>query len=252
MNNDIEIKSIETKETNNLISVEIKDETEFLIAAHNTDMEAHNTLIKETEAKINALNGTINEIEDNMVSISNLPKKLSDLENDTNFVSEETLINAIETRGLINNTTLNETEAKINNLITTGDNALNTKIENLKTNVANATDPSFITSLCMPSNEQIILIPSPTTGEYYFTMPADGVLHARGRARTEVGILIVTRTATDTQRMLTVTPKDHPGSFELLVNKDEVMKVWTQNFTIDIVKFSYLNGTVPETEEEAS
>ena len=54
------------------------------------------------------LNSTIYELEDNMEAMSDIPSKLSELQNDTNFVSEQTLINAINIRGLINEEQLNK------------------------------------------------------------------------------------------------------------------------------------------------
>ncbi len=249
--NNIEIKSIEIKDgcNNNAIFVEIKNDAEYLIAAHNASKEAHHGIVQELEGKINALNGTINEIEDNMVSNSNLPQKLSELENDMNFVSESTLIQAIETRGLINNTTLNEKEANINNLITTNTNTLNTKIENLKQKVIDLTDPEIITTMCMPSEKQVIYISSFTTGEFNFVMPANGVLAVGGRAKSDVGMMTATRVSANTEQAVTVYPKDHIGSFEMLVNKNETVRIWTQNFYISHVKFSYLNGVAPKDEE---
>lgn len=252
MNNEnIEIKSIEIKENNNnAISVEITDNTEYLIAAHNASNEAHNSIVQELEGKINALNGTINELEDTMVSTSNLPQKLSDLTNDTNFVSESTLIQALETRGLINNTTLDEKETTINNLITEKSNTLNTKIENLDQRVANLTDPEAITTMCMPSQSSILFVSSFMTGKFYFTMPANGVLGVGGHANVNGAALVVTRVDAVTEQIAAVDTKDNIASIELLVNKGEVVMVHAETFTLSHVKFSYLNGVVPEDDEE--
>ena len=65
-------------------------------------------IVQEIMEKINMLNSTIYELKDNMEAMSDIPSKLSELQNDTNFVSEQTLINAINTRGLINEEQLNK------------------------------------------------------------------------------------------------------------------------------------------------
>ncbi len=93
---------------NNTISVELTNKNEFLLAAHNSNKDAHQNIVQEIMEKINMLNSTIYELKDNMEAMSDIPSKLSELQNDTNFVSEQTLINAINTRGLINEEQLNK------------------------------------------------------------------------------------------------------------------------------------------------
>lgn len=93
---------------NNTISVELTNKNEFLLAAHNSNKDAHQNIVQEIMGKINMLNSTIYELEDNMEAMSDIPSKLSELQNDTNFVSEQTLINAINIRGLINEEQLNK------------------------------------------------------------------------------------------------------------------------------------------------
>lgn len=79
MNNDIEIKNIEIKEENDTIQVEITNETEALIAAHNANPDAHSSITKKVTGEIEALQGQINELEENMVSNLNLPTNFQTL-----------------------------------------------------------------------------------------------------------------------------------------------------------------------------
>ena len=102
---------------NNTISVELTNKNEFLLAAHNSNKDAHQNIVQEIMGKINMLNSTIYELEDNMEAMSDIPSKLSELQNDTNFVSEQTLINAINIRGLINEEQLNKIVKHLKNLL---------------------------------------------------------------------------------------------------------------------------------------
>lgn len=252
MDKDIEITSIEIKEeiSSNAINVEIINEPEVLIAAHNANPTAHNALIEKVEGKIAALNGTINELEENMALSINLPTKISDLENDIPFVSEQTLISAIETRGLINNTTLAQKETEIKNLIDINNNIYNTKFENITTKIKDATNPILITNYCVPSTKRIALITAHTSQALTLTMPANGIFHCIGQATGANGLFVLTRLDVAMDQTALIASSGHYGTLEILVRKGEKIKISPTRCTIHDITFYYLGGNAPKDNEE--
>jgi len=92
---------------NNEISIKLTNENEYLIAAHNLDKTAHGNVFKEINNKINLLQSSLYELEDNVSFTPEIPSKLSSFQNDIDFVTKETMLNALKIRGFVNGEELN-------------------------------------------------------------------------------------------------------------------------------------------------
>jgi len=253
--NNFSLNSIENAGENRHedIYVEIDNSFEVLLNAHNSSPEAHGNLLGTLLEKTDALTGAVSELEENMVLSTNIPTKLSQFENDINLVSEETLIQALEKRQIVNLTTLegklSKSEETLQNAIDTNNNTLTTKIINLENNLASAANPAAICSYAVPGAKSISLaLPS---DQQTITMPADGLLWINMRCLTSnAGSVILWRESSGSGPTLRTTGTNTHVATEILVAKGENVTVWLSGAVAEEFKFIYLKGNTPtETEE---
>lgn len=173
----IEITNIEAFKEN-MFEAKITNTEEAYIEAHNISTEAHANLIKPLEEAFE----TLKSIEENMVKSEDIPTKISELENDSNYVSEESLVNSLELRELVNKETLEKKLEDLNEELTTSVSNLDVKVTNnwtnFNTNKANIDADNFsqdgrenLTKLSIPNWAANSVEISHNT---IFTAPYDG------------------------------------------------------------------------------
>ncbi len=252
-NKEITINTIQTKDSSNIISAEIKDDTETLIAAHNSSRDAHKNTIGKLEERTQALSSIINEIEDNIVLPSEIPAKLSDLENDLNFVSEETLISALEKRNMVTlpqlNEKIEENTNEIKDLIDINSNQLTNKIETLKNELSNSCSPETISNLTRLSSSITGLVLTKT--QERFTMPADGEIYFQALSyNAPAWVRLSNTTNTDLFRQGNISVAGNYGTITLQVAKGDIIEASYINCTPKVFAFIYNRATAPKESEE--
>lgn len=254
--NDIKLQNINTKNDKNTFTVNIKNSNEIMLEAHNTNKEAHKNILNEIINKTEALMSTINELEENIVLPSDIPTKISNLENDLNFVSETTMADALEKRQVVNLGTLNE---KITQTTSEIQAAINERITEINTRLdemgggqtgSGALDTETISSQGLISLTAIIPI-SPTNGLEYVA-PANGVIVGDFTGSATNSYLTITRNDSASYypgQSCYMYTKGYTQKIEMYVNKNETIQMDWENGKFEYVGFHYLNGSAPKDEQ---
>lgn len=251
-NKEIAVNNVEIKNDENTFKVEIKNEPETLIAAHNSNPEAHKNLIGKLIEKTQILSNIVNEIEDNIVLPSEIPTKLSNLENDMGFVSEETLIAALEKRNMVTlpqlNEKIEENKNELQNIININSNMVTNQIETLKNEFSEKIDPIKISSLVQQSTKYMVLKTTATLQS--FTMPADGRLYIQGKSTVGgAWVRLARKTNTDVFTQGNIPLSGNYGTTSFFVKKDEIIEVSYYGCGQIILVFFYNNAWAQKTDE---
>ncbi len=233
------------------IQVKINDLPEVLLAAHNSNPNAHKNLLGKLIEKTEALTIAVDELQDNLVLADDVPTKISELENDLNFVSEESLVEALEKRQIVNLETLKENldnrDSVIQNNITLNVNTLSSRIEEIETNIAFATDPETISSYSMPSDKYIALTAGASGASY--TMPANGMIYCLVKCNATNAWFNVKRSLTGSRHQIPIGVVNSHAAVEMPVSKGEIIEITYTSSTIATLGFLYLNGNAPKDED---
>ncbi len=253
MYNDIRVLDVKTAvDKPSDINVQIKYLPEVLLAAHNSNPEAHKNLLGELINKTEVLTAAVDELQDNLVLASDVPTKTSDLENDSGFVSEESLVEALEIRQIVNldtlNQSLNNRDSIIQNNITLNTNTLSSRIDEIETNMAFATDPETLSGYSMPSGKYIALTAG-TSGASY-TMPANGMIYCLVKCNATNAWFNVKRSLTGSRHQIPIGVVNSHAAVEMPVSKGEIIEITYTSSTIATLGFLYLNGSAPKDENE--
>lgn len=256
MNNDINKNDIRVEEIkacgtfDETISVEIKDEAKLLIEAHDASPLAHKGILDSIKDKVDEVVSSVQDLEENMASISDMPKKVSDLENDLGFMNEERLASAVEIMGLVNGSQfeskINEVKTELQNNTIMSSNAILAEVHNVESKIP---DADAIMN-CMSKSTKYINMTPPNDGGTV-TMPANGILYVMGtNSSSSNGWFYIVDAEKNHSRIdINYIHPTQTRGMEIPVRKGEVIQINYGLFIPKLVMFCYLKGSLPKEEE---
>lgn len=249
-NNDIKVEEIKAGNTpNETISVEIKDEAGLLIEAHNSSSLSHKNIFDSMKEKMDGLFSSVNELKENVPKKSDMPKKVSDLQNDLGFMNEENLSNAVRIMGLINGETfqneVNNIKNEVQNNLQMSSNTIFNEINGVEAKI-----PDYKTIVNISTRSEKLIFLTPPANEGTITVPENGILYWEG-VSANYGWFSAIDASNDIARfrMNHIYPEQTLGN-EFQVKKGDIIKFMYGEFRFDFLIFFYMNGNKPQGESE--